>query len=161
MASPVKLYQQEMHSNLGFFATWLPASILELGDFGVLEAGRFRKMGSLKELGIPHAELINIDSQVQNKVVGYVSVVGLKVVEYGQARTGTDAPSRKMASDVPINIASVTKTLTAIAVLQSLAKHNKTIDESAGREKRWCLRWALCSTSRAFRLSISGSLARA
>jgi len=71
----------------------------------------------------------NIDSQLQNKVVGYVSVVGLKVVEYGQARTSTDAPSRKMASDAPINIASVTKTLTAIAVLQSLAKHNKTVND--------------------------------
>lgn len=57
MASPVKLYQQEMHRNLGFFATWLPASVLELGDFGVLEGGRFRMIGSLRELGIPHAEV--------------------------------------------------------------------------------------------------------
>jgi hypothetical protein len=52
MASPVELYQREMHKNVGFFATWLPASILELGDLGVLEAGRFRRIGSLKELGI-------------------------------------------------------------------------------------------------------------
>jgi hypothetical protein len=57
MASPVKLYQQEMHKNVGFFATWLPASTLELGDVGVLEAGRFRRIGSLKELGIPHSEI--------------------------------------------------------------------------------------------------------
>jgi hypothetical protein len=57
MASPVKLYQQEMHRNVGFFATWLPASILELGDFGVLEAGRFRKIGSLKEIGITDVEV--------------------------------------------------------------------------------------------------------
>jgi hypothetical protein len=57
MASPVKLYQQEMHKNVGFFATWLPASTLELGDVGVLESGRFRRIGSLKELGIPHAEV--------------------------------------------------------------------------------------------------------
>jgi hypothetical protein len=57
MASPVKLYQKEMHSNVGFFATWLPASILELGDLGVLEAGRFRRVGSLGELGVPHADI--------------------------------------------------------------------------------------------------------
>jgi hypothetical protein len=38
MASPVKLYQEQMHNNVGFFATWLPASILELGDFGVPHA---------------------------------------------------------------------------------------------------------------------------
>jgi hypothetical protein len=54
MGSPVKLYQQEMHSKIGFFATWLPSSTIELGDIGVLEAGRFRRAGSLKELGINH-----------------------------------------------------------------------------------------------------------
>jgi hypothetical protein len=52
MASPVKLYQKQMHNNVGFFATWLPSSTLELGDLGVLEAGRFRRVGSLAELGI-------------------------------------------------------------------------------------------------------------
>jgi hypothetical protein len=57
MASPMKRYQKEMHNNVGFFATWLPASILELGDFGVLEAGRFRRIGSLMELGIPQKEV--------------------------------------------------------------------------------------------------------
>jgi len=55
MASPVKLYQQEMHNNVGFFATWLPSSILDLGDIGTLEAGRFRRVGSLSELGVPAA----------------------------------------------------------------------------------------------------------
>jgi hypothetical protein len=55
MASPVKLYQQEMHRNMGYFATWLPSSSIELGDIGVLEAGRFCRVGSLKELGISHA----------------------------------------------------------------------------------------------------------
>ena len=57
MASPVKLYQQEMHRNVGFFATWLPSASLELGDFGILEGGRFRRIGSLKELGISHAAI--------------------------------------------------------------------------------------------------------
>lgn len=57
MPSPVKLYQEQMHNNVGFFATWLPASLLELGDFGILEAGRFRRLGSLKEIGIPHSEV--------------------------------------------------------------------------------------------------------
>jgi hypothetical protein len=52
MASPAKLYQQEMHNSLGFFATWLPSSILEIGDVGVFEGGQFRRQGSLRELGI-------------------------------------------------------------------------------------------------------------
>jgi hypothetical protein len=52
MASPVRLYQQEMHDNLGFYPTWLPSDRIDVGDVGVLQAGRFRKMASLKELGI-------------------------------------------------------------------------------------------------------------
>jgi hypothetical protein len=52
MASPVKLYQKQMHNNVGFFATWLPSSSVQLGDLGVLEAGRFRRVGSLGELGV-------------------------------------------------------------------------------------------------------------
>lgn len=53
MPSPVKLYQKEMHNNVGFFATWLPSSVVQIGDLGVLEAGRFRTIGSLVELGVP------------------------------------------------------------------------------------------------------------
>ena len=52
MASPVKLYQKQMHNNVGFFATWLPSTSVQLGDLGVLEAGRFRRVGSLGELGV-------------------------------------------------------------------------------------------------------------
>ena len=53
MPTPVRMYQEEMHKNLGFFATWLPGDHLELGDVGRLEAGRFRKQTSLQELGFP------------------------------------------------------------------------------------------------------------
>ena len=53
MASPVKLYQREMHDNLGFFANWLPGDPIAIGDAGVLEAGRFRRVASLAELKIP------------------------------------------------------------------------------------------------------------
>jgi hypothetical protein len=52
MGSPVKLYQREMHDNLGFFPTWFPGDPIEVGDVGILEGGRFRRMASLKELGI-------------------------------------------------------------------------------------------------------------
>ncbi len=57
MASPVKLYQKEMHNNLGFFATWLPSVAIALGDIGVLEGGRFRRVASLKELGIGESDV--------------------------------------------------------------------------------------------------------
>lgn len=57
MASPVKRYQQEMHNNLGFFATWLPSTAIALGDIGVLQGGRFRRVASLKELGIVQTDV--------------------------------------------------------------------------------------------------------
>jgi hypothetical protein len=57
MSSPVKLYQQEMHNNLGFFATWLPSTAIALGDIGVLEGGRFRREASLKEFGISQPDV--------------------------------------------------------------------------------------------------------
>jgi hypothetical protein len=52
MASPVQTYQRELHDNLGFFATWLPGDLLELGDIGILKDGRFRKESSLQDLGV-------------------------------------------------------------------------------------------------------------
>jgi hypothetical protein len=55
MSSPVKLYQQEMHKNVGYFANWLPGNALSLGDVGVWEAGRFQKLTTLKDLGVPYA----------------------------------------------------------------------------------------------------------
>lgn len=68
----------------------------------------------------------DLDSQLQGHVVGYVSLVGSHTVEYGSARTDADPPSRKMAADVPVNVASVSKVLTAIGVLQSLGRHHLT-----------------------------------
>ncbi len=41
-----------MHENTGFFATWLPGDSIEIGDVGLFEQGRFRKLGSLQEMGI-------------------------------------------------------------------------------------------------------------
>jgi hypothetical protein len=56
MPSLVSLYHSEMHDNLGFFATWLPGDRVEIGDAGVFENGRFRKMSSLSELDISWKE---------------------------------------------------------------------------------------------------------
>lgn len=52
MAAPVRLYQTEMHANMGFFCTWLPGDPLHLGDIGILEGGRFRTQTTLAELGV-------------------------------------------------------------------------------------------------------------
>lgn len=52
MPSPVRVYQKEMHNNIGFFATWLPGDHMELGAIGVLKEGRFRHEATLEDLGI-------------------------------------------------------------------------------------------------------------
>ena len=75
MASPVKLYQEEMHENLGFFPTWFPGDFMEIGDLGILDAGRFRKMSSLKELGIP----FNVTSGASKQDVQYTSTKGTTI----------------------------------------------------------------------------------
>ena len=56
MASPVKIYQKEMHNNVGFFATWLPGDHIELGAVGVIKNGRFRQEATLKDLGIKYKQ---------------------------------------------------------------------------------------------------------
>ena len=80
MASPAKLYQKEMHNNVGFFATWLPSSTLDIGDIGVFEGGQFRRQGSLRELGIASPSLregepqkMSYSASAERKVAGTAS----------------------------------------------------------------------------------------
>lgn len=75
MASPVKLYQEEMHENLGFFPTWFPGDLMEIGDLGILDGGRFRKMSSLKELEIP----FTTTSGTSKQDVQYTSTKGTTI----------------------------------------------------------------------------------
>src|SRR5205823_6049712 len=71
----------------------------------------------------------NIDGALGGQVVGYVSLVGSLAVisKHGQARTAADAPALAMDTDVPINIASLSKVLTTIAVLHALASHSPAL----------------------------------
>ena len=82
MTSPVKLYQREMHDNLGFFANWLPGDRVEVGDAGLLERGRFRRLASLDELGV-HFDL---DAAEPEQDVRYTSTSGVRL----GAETGAD-----------------------------------------------------------------------
>ena len=71
----------------------------------------------------------SIDSQLRGHVVGYVALVGQsKVVASGLARTAADPPKLAMGPDVMVNVLSVGKMFTTIAVLQSLARHHLSID---------------------------------
>ena len=71
----------------------------------------------------------SIDSQLKGHVVGYVALIGTsKVVASGLARTAADPPKLAMGPDVMVNVLSVGKMFTTIAVLQSLARHHLSID---------------------------------
>jgi Beta-lactamase len=71
----------------------------------------------------------NICGTLANHVVGYACLVGGMRPGYGGlARTNSNPPSLAMAPDLVTDIASVSKTMTAVAVLQLLAKKGLTID---------------------------------
>ncbi|AHG92545.1 hypothetical protein J421_5010 (plasmid) [Gemmatirosa kalamazoonensis] len=85
MASPVRLYQKEMHDNMGFYATWLPGDRIEVGDAGVLEAGRFRKMATLRELGVDVA----VEEAGAPQNVQYTATKGVRVESSAGAAVAT------------------------------------------------------------------------
>ena len=67
----------------------------------------------------------SIDTQLKGTAVGYVALVGHShVVASGLARKAADPPKLAMGPDVMVNVASVGKMFTTIAVLQSLARHH-------------------------------------
>jgi CubicO group peptidase (beta-lactamase class C family) len=73
----------------------------------------------------------NISNTLDNNVVGYVVIVGGMPSSFsGTARTSSDPPSTAMLPDLLANVASVSKVLTAIAVIQSLTNHGHSIDDS-------------------------------
>src|SRR5712671_2785321 len=87
--------------------------------------------GSTNRVCTPHACISlsrlasSIDTQLKGKVVGYVALIGTsKVVSSGLARTAADPPKLAMGPDVMVNVLSVGKMFTTIAVLKSLARHH-------------------------------------
>ena len=69
----------------------------------------------------------SIDSQLRGKVVGYVALIGTsKAVSSGLARTAANPPKLAMGPDVMVNVLSVGKMFTTIAVLKSLARHHRS-----------------------------------
>jgi CubicO group peptidase (beta-lactamase class C family) len=71
----------------------------------------------------------SIDAQLKGNVVGYVALIGQsKAVASGLARTAADPPKLAMGPNVMVNVASVGKMFTTIAVLKSLARHHLSID---------------------------------
>jgi len=58
-----KRYQQEMHSKLSLFATWLPGDRIDLGDVGTFRDGKFIKQRSISDLSAQSADTISISEE--------------------------------------------------------------------------------------------------
>jgi hypothetical protein len=72
---------------------------------------------------------VNPGALLQWPVVGYVCIVGgLPPVYAGVARTASDPPATPMSPDEMTNIASVSKILTAVAILQLLTANGVAIN---------------------------------
>jgi len=72
-----------------------------------------------------------VSSRLSGKVVGYVAYVGMSpfdFIDQGLARTNADPPNLQMFPTLSINVASVSKVLTTIGVLKSLAAHGLSLD---------------------------------
>jgi hypothetical protein len=76
-----------MHNNVGFFATWLPSSTLEIGDIGVFEGGQFRRQASLRELGIAspstregEPQKMSYSASAERKIAGIASAATIAPV---------------------------------------------------------------------------------
>jgi hypothetical protein len=73
---------------------------------------------------------INLYHALDGKVVGYAINVGGFFPYYGGwARTAADPPRARMGGGLRMNVASVSKVLTTIGVLQSMSKHKLTLDD--------------------------------
>ena len=71
----------------------------------------------------------SINTQLKGNITGYVTLIGRsRVFASGLARTAADPPQLAMGPDVMVNVASVGKMFTTIAVLQSLARRHLSID---------------------------------
>ena len=71
----------------------------------------------------------SIDTQLKGSVAGYVALIGTSIVgSSGLARAAADPPKLAMGPDVTVNVLSVGKMFTTIAVLRSLARHHLSID---------------------------------
>jgi CubicO group peptidase (beta-lactamase class C family) len=76
----------------------------------------------------------SVATRLEGNVVGYVVLVGRsQAVASGLARTAADPPKLAMGPDVVVNVASVGKMFTTIAVLKSLARNHLSIDSRISR----------------------------
>ena len=93
MAGVSKLCVNEMYDRFAYLATWLPNSKLKLGDVGIQDGGSFKRMTSLKKLGVP----FNVRVGKTPMDFSYTSQSGISVKTKlaGELAAGTTLPLGK------------------------------------------------------------------
>jgi len=142
------MYQREMHDNVGFFATWLPGDRIEIGDAGVFVGGRFRKMSSLKELGIEYT----IEKGPTTQELKYTATSGVKlqtaagagVTTLGKAEISVEF---SQAGSFVFHASGLQQV--SIKERQSVAKQLLTAIEQKAWQMDWFLVESLRTTERA------------
>ena len=93
MAGVSKLYVNEMYDRFTYLAAWLPNSKLKLGDVGIQDGGAFKRMTTLKKLGVP----FNVRVGKNPVDFSYTSQSGISVKAKlaGELAAGTTLPLGK------------------------------------------------------------------
>ena len=72
MTSAVRLYTDEIHDQFSYWATWLPASRIRLGDLGLVRNRVFSPQTSLADLGVSfetqRSEVLNLQHATRDSV---------------------------------------------------------------------------------------------
>jgi len=138
-----------MHNNVGYFATWLPANTVKLGDFGVVEGGAFRRLGSLSELGIPNSDIRESRPQDMSYSASAKRTTGTS------AGIGVVAPNVK--AEVSIEFSSAggyifeAVGVRSIEIADRLATGERILDAYQGQhwQKEWLLIDSVCTAASA------------
>jgi len=127
-----------MHDSTGFFATWLPGDTIEIGDAGIIEGGRFRRMASLKELGIK----FTLSRGQSTQDVDYSSTQGTKISTATSAEAAT-----VVKAEINIDFSRQGAFLFQASKLQTWQLENRmSVGEQivkAYRQKKWDKSWLL------------------
>lgn len=95
MKSPKEQYTDEMKNKFGYYATWLPGKMIQLGDVGVIRDNEFVRLKNLKDDKISFEVLqgdstLELEYSTQNEVTVTTKVAG-KVAPQGSALGELDA----------------------------------------------------------------------
>ncbi len=93
MSAVSTLYVKGIYNRFTYLATWLPNSKLKLGDVGIQQGGSFKRMTSLKKLGVPFG--VRVGEKPVDFAYTSQSGISTRTKLAGEAAAGTTLPLGK------------------------------------------------------------------